>query len=498
MIEIEAETDVNIKTTNNQTNADNINDKKSIDSSLKSITLWDGISLIIGTIIGSGIFITPNGVLSNIPSLGYSIVVWISGGLLTILGSLCYGELGASIPSSGGEYIYFLRAYHPSLAYAILWTNVILIRPLSIAIGALYIGYIFVSIVTPNCTDTTTEIIVGCIIIISITCINCLSIRFAISMNNVLTYSKFLAIFILVVLAIIHSINGYNEQWIGAFDPISLDYKKVSSGLLNGLYAYDGWNTLNFVTNELQNPSKNLPLAIIISLVTVIIVYVITIVSFSTIIGKYGILASTNVTSTVASMYMGKAGVIMSLFVIASIFGSTNGTYFSGGRLFYAAAQNDHLPKIFGKIHRKTKTMAPALILQSVVSFIILFLQQNDILIEMFGLISWISYLFSFIAVIILRIKEKDLIRPYKVPIIIPYLSTFLSIIIIVLTFINDWKFSLASLSSVLISFPVYFIFYGKYSIKSNFISIFGVKICDYISNVFDFYMPESENDISG
>lgn len=465
---------------------------------LKMLSLFDGIFLIIGSIIGSGIFITPNGIMKSLPSLGFSIFIWIGDGILTILGALCYGELGTSIPSSGGEYIYFGRAYHSSVAYAVLWTNIVLLRPIAIAIGAVNIGNILIEIITPGCNNNVGGILIGLVIITSLTFINCLSLRAAISVNNVLTLSKFIALFIIMILTIIHVAGGYNNHWHGSFGSIVIDYSELSVAFLNGLYAYDGWNTLNFVTNELQNPSKNLPLAIIISISTVTVVYTLIIICFSTIIGKYGMLNSTNVTATIASMYMGKPGmIIMSLFICGSIYGTTNSVFYSGGRLFYVAAHKGHLPSIFAKVHKQRKTMTPALILQCIISMIFVLIQQNDILIELFGLIAWITYLLSFIALIVLRKTEPNIKRPYKVPIVIPVVAIVFSIIIIILTFINGYKFSLYAIASIALSFPIYILFYSKKALRLTKLAKFGKNLSDHISQVFEFIMPLSENDIS-
>ncbi|KAI5632248.1 amino acid permease domain-containing protein [Phthorimaea operculella] len=240
----------------------------------RKITLFNGVGIIIGTIIGSGIFISPAGVFMHTKSVGSSLIIWLVSGLLSTLGALCYAELGTSITRSGGDYAYIYAAFGPLPAFLRLWIALLIIRPTTQAIVALTFGHYVVKPFFPECDPPQNAVrLLAAVCLCVLTAINCLSVRWTMRIQDVFTSSKLLALVVIIISGIYYMGIGHLEN----FDnPFAGDYSAGSIALAfySGLFAFGGWNYLNFVTEELQDPYKNLPRAIWIAMPMVTIIYV--------------------------------------------------------------------------------------------------------------------------------------------------------------------------------------------------------------------------------
>ncbi|KAK0045007.1 Y+L amino acid transporter 2 [Biomphalaria pfeifferi] len=233
----------------------------------RKITMWNGVAIIIGCIIGSGIFVSPKGVLQESGSVGLCIVIWCVCGLISLVGALCYAELGVTITRSGGDYAYIREAFGPFLAFLQLWVNLIIIRPTAQAIVALTFAYYTLQPIFPDCDPPQLAIRFLAAICISIlTFVNAMSVRAATRIQDIFTAAKLLALVIIIVTGFVQIGKGEVEHFEGLFDDSHWDIGKISLALYSGLFAYAGWNFLNFVTEEMIDPYKNLPRAIYISI----------------------------------------------------------------------------------------------------------------------------------------------------------------------------------------------------------------------------------------
>ncbi|XP_024084676.1 Y+L amino acid transporter 1 isoform X2 [Cimex lectularius] len=240
----------------------------------RKITLANGVAIIVGTIIGSGIFVSPAGVYLEAKSVGLSLLVWAVSGIFSTLGALSYAELGTCITRSGGDYAYILVAFGDLAAFLRLWTALWVIRPTTQAIVALTCAQYAVKPFFPDCEPPQIAITTLAAVVLSfLMAVNCMSVRGAMAVQNVFTAAKLLALLLIIIAGLYHIATGHltylANPWEGNYSVTS-----ISKALYYGLFAFGGWNYLNFVTEELQDPYKNLPRAIWIALPLVTLMYV--------------------------------------------------------------------------------------------------------------------------------------------------------------------------------------------------------------------------------
>ncbi|XP_064868573.1 b(0,+)-type amino acid transporter 1 isoform X2 [Oncorhynchus nerka] len=225
--------------------------------------------------IGSGIFISPKGVLLETGAVGPCLCVWAACGVLATLGALCYAELGTMITKSGGEYVYLMEAYGSVMAYIYSWSTIMVLQPSAFAIIALSFAEYTSTPFYPGCTPPI--VVTKCLAVVCIFLIvsmNCLSVRLANYVQNFFTAAKLLIILVIIVAGIVLLAQGNTENLSNPFEGASTSFGSIGLAFYNGLWAYDGWNQLNFITEELENPNRNLPLAIIIGIPLVTLCYV--------------------------------------------------------------------------------------------------------------------------------------------------------------------------------------------------------------------------------
>lgn len=398
----------------------------------KNIGLFTSVGIIVGTIIGSGIFLTPRGVYEGAGSIGLSLIIWIICGVLSLLGAMCYAELGTTIPKSGGDYTYILEAFGPLLAFLQLWVNLIVIRPTAQAIMALAFGYYIVQPLYPDCNPLPGVVkILAATCISVLTMINVLSVKAATRIQDIFTTAKILALTVLIVAGIVQFAKGETQYFQEPFKDSSTSASSISLALYSGLFSYSGWNYLNFVTEELKNPYRNLPLAIYISIPLVTILYVLANASYFTLISPFEMLTSNAVAVTFGNKIFGVMAWIIPVFVALSTFGGVNGLLFTSGRLFFVGGREGHLPEILAMIHVQKFTPLPAILFTGIMSLVMLISDDVFALINYISFVQWFSVGLSIVALLYLRYTRPDLKRPIKFNLIIPV--TFLVFVIFLL-----------------------------------------------------------------
>lgn len=426
----------------------------------KKVTLLRGISIIIGTIIGAGIFISPKGILKYSGSVGVSLVVWIACGVLSLFGALSYAELGTSIKKSGGHYIYILEAFGPMMAFIRLWAELIAIRPAALAVIALAFGqYILEPLFMPCDIPPMAVKLVTAIGITSVMYLNSISVTWSARIQILLTFTKLLAIIIIIVPGMYELFKGETRNFENAFELSNVKLSGMPLAFYSGMYAYAGWFYLNFVTEEVDNPEKTVPLAICISMAIVTSCYVLTNVAYYTVMSAEELLDSEAVAVTFAEKLLGNYSIAVPVFVALSCYGSMNGSLFALSRMFFVASREGHLPEVLCMIHVRRHTPLVAVVILYPMTILLLFL--GDIY-SLFNFMSFLRWLFIGVVVlglIYLRYTKPDLPRPFKVPLFIPVVFCLTCFFMVFLSLYSDPVNTGIGFAISLTGIPAYYIF---------------------------------------
>ncbi|VDP68212.1 unnamed protein product [Schistosoma curassoni] len=294
----------------------------------RSIGIVTGITILVGSMIGSGIFVSPTGILLNVRSIGASLIIWVACGIFSMLGAYCYAELGTIIERSGGDYIYVYEAFGSFIGFLRLWVEVMVVRPVAIAIVALTFGDIFMLRQFPfdQIFNQNTRYIY--------TCETCRSY------NDHSRYEELEEPFV------------YSDWSPG----------KIANAFYSCLFAYGGWTNLNCMVGEMINPRKHLSIVIRLSCLLVTLFYTAANVAYVTVVPVAEMLTTRAVAVTFANRIYGMFWWIMPIFVACSTFGSANGTILTTSRIFVAASQLKQMPAFISYLHTDRLTPIPAVL----------------------------------------------------------------------------------------------------------------------------------------
>lgn len=427
----------------------------------RDVGLLGAVSLIAGTMIGSGIFMSPQTVLLSVGSAGASLLVWAGCGLLVVLAAFCYAELGTAIPESGGEYTYIRRTCGPGPAFALVFSSVLFVRPAGVAGIALSFAQYAVSPFYPDCAPPPLALkSAAAAAILVLAAVNCLNVRAAMSVQVFFLAAKVLALCVVIAGGVVALARepepaSFREPFAGT----SVGINAVGVAFYQGLWSFDGWNNLNYVTEELRRPQVNLPRAVVIAISLVTGLYLLVNVSYLAVMTPQELISSNAVAVTWGNKVLGRWGWVMSVAAALSAFGSLNGTFFSGGRVCFVAAREGHMPEILAMAHVHRLTPAPALIFTTVVSLLVLIPGDFQSIVNFFSFTAWFFYAITLAGLIYLKIKKPHLPRPYKVPIVLPVLVLIAAVFLVLAPIIDQPQIqylyvTLFIFSSVLVYIP--------------------------------------------
>ncbi|EPQ14874.1 Cystine/glutamate transporter [Myotis brandtii] len=426
----------------------------------EKITLLRGISIIIGTIIGSGIFISPKGVLQNTGSVGMSLIVWTACGVLSLFGAMSYAELGTSIRKSGGHYTYILEVYGPLPAFVRVWVELLIIRPAGTAVISLAFGHYFLEPFFIHCEIPKLAIqLITAVGLTAVMVLNSMSVSWSARIQIFLTFCKLIAILIIIVPGVMQLIKGQTQHFKDAFSGRDASIMGLPLAFYYGMYAYAGWFYLNFVTEEVENPEKNIPLAIGISMAIVTISYVLMNVAYFTTISAEELLLSNAVAVTFAERLLGNFSLAVPICIALTCFGSMNGGVFAVSRLFYVASREGHLPEILSMIHVRKHTPLPAVIVLYPLTMVMLFSGDLYSLLNFLSFARWFFIGLAVAGLIYLRYKRPDMHRPFKVPLFIPALFSFTCFFMVALSLYSDPFSTGIGFILTLTGVPAYYLF---------------------------------------
>jgi APA family basic amino acid/polyamine antiporter len=438
----------------------------------REITLFGGISILGGIMIGGGIFYLGSYVLMRTGfSLGLSIIAWILGGIVSMLGGICFAELGAMIPKAGGTTVYLTTAFHPLLGFLSGFNSWVIGGPGSLSAGALALTAMFGF-------QGTTGKIVASVIIIGFTVFNYFGIKMGSWLQNLTMIAKLIPIFIIMIAAFIMG-KAAPVLSLTPMDgpvPVGKMLSMVAFATVATLWAYEGWTNLNSVTEEIKNPKRNLPLAIILAIAGITVLYtlfnyaimrVIPLAEIRTLLDAKKLYLGTEV----AVRLLGSAGgVIVTVGMMISMLGSINGMTLAFPRNYYAMAHEGHFFKSFKKLHPKYKVPYAPLICQCFITLLLIWIRSLDQLTSLVVFTSMIYNVLIFVAVLRLRKTMPDAERPYKVwgGKFTIYLTTLINFALLINTLIEDPYTCLMGLIVPVIGSVLYFYFDRRLKAEKN------------------------------
>ncbi|KAF7233581.1 hypothetical protein EG68_10521 [Paragonimus skrjabini miyazakii] len=267
----------------------------------KEIGILQGVSIVVGIIVGSGIFVSPVGVLKNTQSVGLSFIMWVVTGLFSTLGAIVYAELGVTIPRSGGEYTYILETFGPFLAFMALWITFIVIGTVSCAVNSLIFAEYLLRPFFFTCDIPKSALqLVALLALMTLCFINCYRVTWSTKLSIVFTTCKVAALLLIVGFGTYYLARGNVSSFRDSFEDSATNPGALANGFYQGFWAFAGWNYLNFLTGEMKNPARNLPIVIVLSLSIVTLIYLLANMAYLAVLSPFEILSSEKTSAAVA------------------------------------------------------------------------------------------------------------------------------------------------------------------------------------------------------
>lgn len=440
----------------------------------KRLTVFDSVCLVVGSVIGSGIFVSPTHVVGLLnESLLLSLAAWIIAALISLAGALCYAELGCMFPKAGAEYEYLKNGIGRFWGFLFAWAQLIVLGTGSIAIMSIISANYFVQALWPNAAEIYTKLFASGLVL-GLTVANCFGIESGSWIQNVLTIIKVISIVFLLSLGLIY-LGGLKPENLTQ-DVLITSPKQALNGLsfnfgaalIACLWAFDGWNNLSRVNEESVNVQKTLPKGLTVGLLFVTLIYLALNCLYFLILPASQIVQSKAIALSALSILASKAAwlkalgvsLIVSLIISFSASGATNGSVLSGARIYFAAARDKLFFEIFGRTDPKTKAPVPALILQGVWTVFLICLGNFETLLNYFSFSAWLFYGACACILIYLRQSMPQMKRPYKVlaypitPIIFLIAAIYLVLSQIITSPLQSGLSLLGILSGLLFYFP--------------------------------------------
>jgi APA family basic amino acid/polyamine antiporter len=448
----------------------------------RALGVWSAVAIVIGTVIGSGIFLVPTKMIRDVGSVQMLFLVWVVAGVLTLFGALTYAELSAAMPEAGGEYVYLREAYGPFWGFLYSWTQLSVAKSGSIATLStgfyLYLTGFFPALgrpllVTPyhiGPGGTLFEIHYGQMVAIALILVLCWVNYLGVEAGGAVQVSVTAVKMILIGAVIAVGLFSEKGDWshLNMAIPVgAVGLSAFMGAMVSALWAYDGWNNVSMVSSEIKNPQRNLPRALIIGTLAVIGTYLSMNVAYFHVLTPDQVQAAPRLAADMMSALHGSgAAKLVSIAVLISILAALNGSILSGSRVPYAMARDGYFVKALAKVDARYKTPGNSMITLCVWSCVVVLSGWFDQLYTFVIFGSWILYGMTAASVFVLRKKRPNLHRPYRV-IGYPFLPAsfvLVAILLIINTLMKYPRESLLGLGLMALGIPIYLYYRGRRS----------------------------------
>jgi APA family basic amino acid/polyamine antiporter len=468
----------------------------------REMSLFDAMMIVMGAMIGSGIFIVSADIARTVGSPGLLLLVWLITGILTIIGALSYGELAGMMPHAGGLYVYLREAYNPLVGFLYGWTTFLVIQTGTIAaVGVAFAK--FTGLIVPWFSEKhilasvfglqiSAAQALAIVSIIVLTYLNMRGLRTGKTIQGIFTVTKTAALGGLILLGFVVGANAVaTKANLGAFwkaswthmaaghvvsvEPLAgiMLLAAIGAAMVGSLFASDEWYTVTYIAGEVKNPKRNIPLSLVLGAGIVILLYFLANVAYVVTLPVHGSPEAVDVVgrgiqfaqfdrvgTAAAEMIFGPAAaIIMAALIMISTFGCNNGLILSGARVYYAMAKDGLFFGATGKLNRKS-VPGTALVVQCVWASLLCLSGTYSELLDYVVFAVLIFFVLVVSGIFILRKKRPDWERPYKAwgyP-VVPALYVLTAAAIAVDLLIFKTKFTSRGLLIVLLGIPVYFL----------------------------------------
>ena len=482
---------------------------------VKALGLFDSTMIVVGSMIGSGIFIVSADIVHQVQSPGLLLAVWLASGVMTMIGALTYGELAAAMPHAGGQYVYLRESLGPLWGFLYGWTMLLVIQTATIAAVAIAFAK-FTAVMIPWFSASSwilkvgtfgpwqfwfgslgpynvglnRQNLLGILSIILLTWINTRGLRIGKIVQNIFTVAKIGALALLVIVGLwfstaIARATNFHDFWrnaglgiLHAYPPDNPTWwigtiTLVGVAMVGSLFAMDAWNNVTFTAAEVRNPSRNLPLSLAFGTGIVVLLYMLANIAYLNVLPLSGdphgatalargieFAADSRVATAVIEVIIGPAGaIVMAIAILISGFGCNNGLILSGARIYYAMAKDRLFFQSVGKVNR-FHAPSVALIVQCIWTCILCLSGSYSQLLDFLIFAVLIFYILTFTGLFILRWKRPEMPRPYKAwgyP-VLPALYLVMAVFVEIQLLRYKPQYTWPGLIIVLLGVPVYFL----------------------------------------
>jgi APA family basic amino acid/polyamine antiporter len=472
---------------------------------LPTLGLFSTVMLVVGGVIGSGIFRKTGGMAAELGSPQLLLLVWVLAGVITLFGALTNAEIASLMPETGGQYVYFERMYGPFFAFLYGWAIFAIIQCGSIAavayLFAEYAGRLihlpefvpalatwsfhlpFIGDITPFAEIGTKGLAAALIILL--TAVNYIGVRFGGLVQNIFTIAKLAAMGLLVLGAFLPASGGSTTNFSTPSATVHLSglalFAAIAAALQGAFWAYDGWNKLTYIAGEIKEPQRNIPRALLWGMLIVTGIYVLMNVAYLYVLPVDQLAQAKKFFAfEVAEKIFAGGGNWIAALVMLSTFGTTNAIIMATARVYFSMARMNVFPRFVGNVHPRYHTPAASLVVQGVWSVALLFSGTFDMLTDTLIFVTWIFYAAGAYGVFVMRRRLPDAPRAYKVPgyPIVPIIFILFALIFLGFTAYNDFITyreaiaagkpalinSVFGVALVLIGTPIYFYYQRKCS----------------------------------